>query len=393
MNTRTAITALGHIIVASLLLCGCVLALKHSNAPFGWMAMAAFVLCLQACLLIRQPGLRSAALMLGFFLLPLGLAEFYLGWQAPTGSATEFTPEGAMLRTVDHLGYAPQPDTRVHAVRSNQEALIYDAHYTINDHALRATPTSNYNPSAPCLLFFGGSFTFGEGVQDTETLPNQVAALLDSKYRVVNFGFPGYGPHQMLGALESGFVDKVAGDCSDVTAIYTGIAQHVGRVNGKAVWDVHGPDYQLNSAGKVQFQGHFDETGIPYLSKLEPYLYKSKIYSLLFGWQLTGPFNAQQIDLYAGIISRSRALVKQQFGADTRFFTLMWDAGFFAEDPENFQAILKALAARELAPKVVDQEVLPTTTEFSEYKLSPLDSHPNALGYQRVADFIIRTWL
>jgi hypothetical protein len=54
---------------------------------------------------------------------------------------------------------------------------------------------------------FGCSFTFREGVEDREAMPYLVGEL--SKYIVYNFGFHGYGAHQMLSALEYGIVDRI----------------------------------------------------------------------------------------------------------------------------------------------------------------------------------------
>ena len=76
--------------------------------------------------------------------------------------------------------------------------------YTIGPNGLRVSPPYEEVADVPCALFFGGSFTFGTGVEDDEALPYVAGILSEGKYRVYNFGYRGYGPHQMLAALESG---------------------------------------------------------------------------------------------------------------------------------------------------------------------------------------------
>jgi hypothetical protein len=48
-------------------------------------------------------------------------------------------------------------------------------------------------------------------VNDAETLPQVFADAIERKQRVLNLGFPGYGPHQFLRELETGYFDNVVG--------------------------------------------------------------------------------------------------------------------------------------------------------------------------------------
>jgi hypothetical protein len=74
--------------------------------------------------------------------------------------------------------------------------LIYDVTYTIDADGLRIAAGLDENPhDNRCMLFFGCSFTFGEGVDDHEAMPYVAGTL--ANLRAYNFGFPGYGPHQM----------------------------------------------------------------------------------------------------------------------------------------------------------------------------------------------------
>ena len=114
-----------------------------------------------------------------------------------------------------------------------ENKLLYQVKYTIDDHGLRiASPSVNTEKrQSNCLLFFGDSFTFGEGVKDDETMPYRVSEKTKRRYHAYNFAFLGYGPHQMLAQLQEGLVDAAI-ECKPAVAIYQALPDHVSRAAG-----------------------------------------------------------------------------------------------------------------------------------------------------------------
>ena len=106
------------------------------------------------------------------------------------------------------------------------------------------------------MLFYGGSFTFGLGVEDHETLPYRTGIKTDGRYRVYNFGFPGYGPHQMLASVQHLLADTIAG-CKPKYLIYSAMWGHVKRAAGLKFPGRFGPRYVLNENGDVVLTGTF----------------------------------------------------------------------------------------------------------------------------------------
>jgi hypothetical protein len=159
------------------------------------------------------------------------------------------------------LGYGP----RAGAIGTSTKILdgreVYRAIYTIDDDALRRTAPAGWTPhGGNCLLFFGDSFTFGEGLDDDASLPWLARDGAGPAWRSYNFGFHGYGPHQMLAAIEAGRVAKTAGACTDrVVVVLQFSEQHAGRALGRASWDTDGPWYVLDADGRVRLSGRFDE--------------------------------------------------------------------------------------------------------------------------------------
>lgn len=163
------------------------------------------------------------------------------------------------------LGYAPKKDIEVRVKKSHNNKIIYDVKYTITKDGLRF---SGKEAGKSAVVFFGGSFTFGEGVENLETLPSQICIQSKYKYSAYNFGFHGYGPHQMLAAIENGLVKKIVR--KDVKAgIYSAIFSHMDRAAGLTSWDHQGPKYTLNKENKLIYSGRFND-------KLKKILFKRK---------------------------------------------------------------------------------------------------------------------
>ena len=89
-------------------------------------------------------------------------------------------------------------------------------------------------------------------------MPYQVSRKTHGIYRVYNFGFHGYGPHQMLSALEHSLVEGIV-ECVPQYAIFQALVSHVSRSAGSASWEQHGPKYILGKDGQVHYVGSFDQ--------------------------------------------------------------------------------------------------------------------------------------
>jgi len=158
------------------------------------------------------------------------------------------------------LGWAPgNGKSFVERARFDNK-LLYQVKYTIDDHGLRiASPSvTTHNRQSNCLLFFGDSFTFGEGVKDDETMPYRVSEKTKRRYQAYNFAFLGYGPHQMLAQLQEGLVDAAI-ECKPAIAIYQALPDHVSRAAGLEAWSQFGPKYVSAKDNLVLLKGRFED--------------------------------------------------------------------------------------------------------------------------------------
>lgn len=69
---------------------------------------------------------------------------------------------------------------------------IFNVSYRIDKYGRRISTQPRIDKDLNYMLFLGGSFVSGQGVQDEETLPSQMAKWFPN-YRMYNYGIPGSG--------------------------------------------------------------------------------------------------------------------------------------------------------------------------------------------------------
>ena len=195
---------------AVILILLCLIALLEARHPFPYFRLATFILAFLA-----MAGIAS--LLRGKWRDGLViLASLAFGLCVVEGVATVLEPKtllnvtNGFSVTQPVIGWGPEHPGRFHAEKRDPKtgAVIYLADYTIDANLVRQTISSE---KGPALVFFGDSFTFGEGLNDADTLPQVFADLLGRKQRVLNLGFSGYGPQQFLAELQTGRFDGAIG--------------------------------------------------------------------------------------------------------------------------------------------------------------------------------------
>jgi hypothetical protein len=367
--------AAGVALVASLL------ALDRLPAPFVWAAASACALLGAAAFATGRPAVRALWINAGAIVLALGLFEAYLWVRDDPAPEERFEGTYTTEYFVDHalLGYGPAQGVRVTASKYVEDRLVYDVAYTIDAHGLRITPPAA-GGAGGSILFFGGSVTFGEGVNDEHAMPYIVAERGAGRYAVHNFAFHGYGPHQMLAALERGLVDQIV-DQAPRYVVYQAIPAHVARSAGLASWDRHGPSYELRPDGGVRFAGHFDDSRGAWRDALSAGLERSRAYSSFLG--KGRQTRERDIRLYLGVVRAARDAVLDAYPG-CEFHVLLWG---YEGDPV-FDSIRAGLIEAGISTHPV-RDILPGYLDAPElYELSPEDKHPNPRAHAIIADYV-----
>lgn len=259
---------------------------------------------------------------------------------------------------------------------------IYEVTYTLNAEHHRVTlPTGIDRKNL--LRIFGGSFAFGEGVEDHESIPSVIASRTKD-WRVENRAHPGYGPSHMLRSLKD--EDQDDAHYEQRKFVYVYIPAHVRRVIGSmriaTTWGRHFPHFRTNDAGKVVFKGDFTY-GRPLLSRAYTWMSREAVlryFDVDFPLQIKG----SHLALTADVIRAARDRLKSRY-PNSEFNVLI-----YPEHPKNeFSStdILPYLEERSM--DVLDYSSLLSEGNPDDYWFE-YDGHPTAAAHRIVAEQLSR---
>lgn len=227
------------LVTVALLACG--IGLLVVNSLLACVTLTAVGVIALAILPIR-PLVRHFAISVGAIFTCLAVAETVIyaikGPYTQAGGIVHVHDPKPMFTPTPVVGWLPRASTTVHAVSKLGDRTIYDVVYTVDANNRRVVPASN--PNGEVVIFLGDSFVFGEGLNDEETLPHQVALATGGRFRILNFGVSAHGAGQSLTRLRNGTVDAaVAG----------------GRVRQVFLW--FNDDHLLRDGGDYAHFGHW----------------------------------------------------------------------------------------------------------------------------------------
>jgi hypothetical protein len=199
--------------------------------------------------------------------------------------------------------------------------------------------------------------------------------MLDHRANVVNLGFHGYGPHQMLRSLETDRVGPlVRGPAKQI--IYQGIWEHPWRAAGHDGWDFYGPSYRL-AGGRIEYAGPFRGHLAGFTLKVlrRSAFFRFALDQTLYRIRLTDA----DLERYTRILERSARLAREKYG--TGLTVVYWD-----DDTEPSRRVLAAIR-RASVPLVLVSEVIPRA-EWKGLAL-PGDPHPGPELNRRLAAALV----
>jgi hypothetical protein len=276
------------------------------------------------------------------------------------------------------VGWGPEHAGHFHAEKTDPKsgALIYEADYTIDSNLLRETHSVE---TGPTIVFFGDSYTFGEGLSDANTLPQVFADLLGRKQRVLNLGFSAYGPVQFLAELQTGRFDAVIG-AQPRLFIFMTASWHAERTACKAYWDgSSAPRYALEN-NQIVFKGECNKRQFPWLrewlentasyrSIIKPYLQKA---------------THEDVELYIRILLAAVNLAKEKYGVAT-LVPYLTNPGYLKGTGFSDDEIVQRL--RDGGAMVVDVSLAKEEAAGAKLRIEG-DGHPTPLANRLRASII-----
>ena len=378
---------------------------------WGIIGLLGFILCVYFT--IKSKSTRKKMILAYVSIIPLCLfigeiyAYFYLQMdnkKAKIKTECETLSEGGYnnsMTEADIVGYKSKIKNESftsHRILKESGETIYNVIYTNDENANRITPNNN-TKSNKCLLLFGDSFTYGEGLNDNETLAFFINETNDKAFRIYNFGLHGYGPHNALALLKSGEVERVLEkQCSEMIAIYESLPGHIARANLFSEWELSNkksPKFKLinneliwinnplNSASKPRKRSFTERLNdsIEY-RKQKSYLYE------LFAKPNEYKYSEKYNETYFAIMQEMRAELKAKFNSDLLF--LLWDSNNLSKDLEikESNAIIKWLESVDLPYFLISQMISDYKQDRLKYGIHTCDLHPNALANEKIAEFL-----
>lgn len=361
--------------------------LKLLPAPFIWAGLAWTACLALGVVMERGTAVRLLLLCAATAALTLTGAEawFWLFW---TPRPEEVLSRKGFYPSDSILGWRTLPGaTRATKRRGTQ--IIYDVTYDIDSAGWRVMPPDTARTAPGCVVLFVDSFVFGQGLQDSQTLPWLLRLRTMGRYRVFSLSEPGYGPEQMLVSLERGVVAGLP--CRPTDVIYEALLDHTLRVSGELWFARRGPHYDLAADGTLNYLG---ETWArppvpvqgPAARRVTEQLAKSRLYTVLSGRALLP--TASDFKLYFAIVARVSAVLQAEYPG-VAFHVLVWQpiTSRYARYAATFLAGL-----RRTTPHVhVVNDLLPGfAANPLAYRNDRTDPHPNARADAVLVDWIAR---
>jgi hypothetical protein len=350
-----------------------------------------------ASTVLRQKILQYACIITASLFLAFASAETYFRLPRNTAAQIDFASHDSVYVKSGHathlfeksysspdpvLGYGPNEILRIAARRVKDKEVIFDVLYSRNQNGWRITPDRGDKADAAVLLF-GCSITIGEGLNDQETFAWRLGEMLGEKFQVFNFGFHGYGAHQMLALVESGRLDALMRRYTRIYASYLTIRGHALRCIGLSPWDQSGPRYVLKN-GALKHVGKFSETPeYNMLYQADMIFAHSRAYSEIKEAYRRNRIPDYAVDSHVAIIAKAMHELDVRYNAHA--FTVIWP------DFLHIEPMLRDHGVRTLPLT----DAMPDYASAREKYSIQGDGHPNALANTRIAEalteYILKT--
>ena len=135
--------------------------------PFAWIGLYWFVFCVVLSIQAAKDS-KKKLIYAYVSVLPLCLSvgEVFLYTQS----------QKDVVAPDEILGFAHKPNASIHRIFRVDDEIVYDIQLNTDENGLRVTTDTNKNYQK-CIHFYGGSFTAGNGLNDSQTLPSALSWL------------------------------------------------------------------------------------------------------------------------------------------------------------------------------------------------------------------------
>jgi len=277
------------------------------------------------------------------------------------------------------LGYRPFANTSIRSSLTKSGRTCYDITYETDQYHRRITPVADPEQRDQYALFFGGSYAYGEGVAEDETLPSHFARLAP-QYRPYNYAFHGYGPQNMLAKLQGVDIREEVPEAEGI-CVYVYLPDYhekraVGSMQVFTGWGNALPYYRLDQTDRVVRNDDF-ERGRPFVSSLYSLINTSNIVTY---FKLDVPIVMRKSHYYvtARILNEAKKEFQKKFQSDN-FYVLIY--------PHDLKKAKIIDYLEELGIKYFSYDLF---KPFQEGYYIKGDCHPNSHAFETIAHKLAR---
>jgi hypothetical protein len=358
-----------------------------------WVLLTAFLRGVLVSIISITLTLAIVEAALGY--LPQLVAKKTEGVNAPTAYFdTNFSYSTPAYWQLGPFGSQPKPGVFESRKLAGDGSVVYTATYTIGSDGFRETPQYDWTAQnaltslRPRINFLGDSFTFGEGLNDKQTMEYFFGGLAEKQGRAVwvkNYGVHGWGMHQALAVLQSD-LDTKANLQFALTSPW-----HASRSACADFYSLGSPKYILQDNGLVKRNGYCRSFRWIELSPrvIRGLITSSKIFNLIIDSLFVVSDQDQQIQLYLGILKTMQEHLLQN-GQQFILGFVKADQSWFVGSYNN-DKLLAAIKATGI--DVVDMTLAATNEALEKkYYIHELDKHPSAAGNETRSNILFNYW-
>ena len=313
----------------------------------------------------------------------IALAEGVFGWLLPKGPVIAGDPESVhgktYLREDARVGYVLEPDDEARHRRMVGSAVDYDVRYFIDALGRRRIDVPHSAGADRFLLFFGDSNTFGEGLPQGATMPDEMQRRFPDRV-AYNYGVHGYGIAQMLDVIVSRDLAREVGEQRGI-AFYYFIPAHMARLVGSSevspTWGRRLSYYRL-ADGRPQRLGDF-ATGRRFQTLLYGLLQQSNLRAY-FGLTFPQSYGDDDYALASALVAESRARLAVTFRLED--FYVVFSPTVGSEQASISRKLAAALGNRGI--HVIDLTSALDLTD-RRYRVADDDYHQSAEANRLIA--------
>ena len=351
--------------------------LRHPE-PIIWSLWLPALLLVLSLLLALS---RNAAFFASMAVLAVAVVELGFGfahpWKPRPNTRHVVTGKIERYDSVASFGATPGASSTVRRIVDGETE--FEVTYSIDLHGRRVTPVPEGSSPEKAALFFGGSWVYGSGLDDRDTLAAAFSRLYP-QYRSYNYAYERYGPSQALDLIRvRDLRAEIPEDVGLAFYVLTGpdLARVIGTMRISTRWCRRCSNYVVDDSGAVVRDGDLS-TANPLRTILFSLLEPSNVLKYL---RVDLPRNFSDADRmrFAAVVGAIRDDLAEIFPA-AEFFLVV-------ESKESYSPIAASFFD-SVGLRVFDYGEL-FSPHDPRMRLSPKDPHPSAFANERIARLLV----